>query len=324
MMKKSKIELIDILPIAALVLLLIIFGALSEGMLFSSFNIQSIIQSSIPVIIGGLGVIFVIATGGFTLSMGAVAAVAATVGAYYGSLYGAWLTILIALGIGCLSGAFLGLVCSRFHVSSFMASLALLMGMRGFLNVCNVKWQQVYLPDKLLVLNGFGTSLAVTIVAIIVISYIFEKTKFGYYCKGMGENENTMRSIGVDTVKIRHCAFIVSGIMAGIMGLLLISATGGSSSTLGNFMEMKVQMGVFLGGVLVTGGMKSKIYKLVFGSLCITVITNGLTLCGASSSVTELAEGLILMLILYLTILLSKHSNRLTFGRKNEEAEIAG
>ena len=250
MFKSGKIELIDLLPVISLVVLVIIFGITSGGGLFQSFNIQSVIRDSIPVILGGLGVIFVIATGGCDLSIGAVAAVAATVGAYYGSQYGAVWTIIIALLIGLASGIFLGFIVSRCHVSSFMASLALLMGLRGFLNVCNVTWQQVYLPESLLVINQFGPALAITVILTAIIVFLFEKTSFGYYCKGMGENENTMKSIGVNTAKVRHCAFIVSGIMAAIMGLLLISSTGGSSSTLGNFMEMKVQMGVFLGGVL--------------------------------------------------------------------------
>ena len=324
MFSSGKIQLIDVLPVVALVVLLVVFGITSGGMLFSSFNIQSVIRDSIPVILGGLGVIFVIATGGCDLSIGAVAAVAATVGAYYGSQYGAGLTIVIALLIGLVSGTFLGFIVSRCHVSSFMASLALLMGLRGFLNVCNVTWEQVYLPDSLLFINGVGPALAITIILIAIIAFVFEKTSFGYYCKGMGENENTMKSIGVNTAKVRHFAFIISGVMAAIMGLLLIAATGGSSSTLGNFMEMKVQMGVFLGGVLVSGGMRSKIYKLIFGALSITVIVNGLTLSGASSAMTELAEGIILMVILYLTIQLAGHSNLFKFKKKDEEeAEAA-
>lgn len=73
-------------------------------------------------------------------------------------------------------------------------------------------------------------------------------------------------------------------------------------------MEMKIQMAIFLGGVLVTGGMKSKIYKLVLGSLSITVIVNGLTLSGADGGISELVEGVLLMLILYVTIKSSQRS----------------
>lgn len=317
----KKIKLIDILPFIALAVLLIVFGITSGGKLLSAFSIQSVLKSSMPVIMGGLGVIFIISTGGCDLSIGAVAAVAATIGAYVGSQYGAVWTIILSILIGAASGAVLGFVCARCHVGSFMASLAFLMALRGVLNICNVTWQQVYMPQSLLVINKFGVSLAIVIVCAIIIYFIFEKTKFGYYCKGMGENENTLRSIGVNTALIRHVAFIISGIMAGIMGLLLIASTGGSSSTLGSMMEMKVQMGVFLGGVLVSGGMKSKVYKLILGALSINVITSGLTLSGASSSVTELVEGVILMGILWLTLQISDKSSKASV-KKQKGAHI--
>ena len=54
--------------------------------------------------------------------------------------------------------------------------------------------------------------------------------------------------------------------------------------------------------MLVSGGMKSKIYKLILGSLSITVIVNGLTISGADGGMSELVEGLLLMLILFVTI----------------------
>jgi ribose/xylose/arabinose/galactoside ABC-type transport system permease subunit len=144
---------------------------------------------------------------------------------------------------------------------------------------------------------------------IIIFGYIFEYTSFGYYCKGMGENESTMKSIGLNTVKIRHIAFILSGLTASIMGIILISSVGGSSSTIGQFMEMKIQMAIFLGGVLVTGGMKSRIYKLVLGSLSITVIVNGLIISGANGATSEAVEGILMMLILFLTIRMSGLNN---------------
>jgi ribose/xylose/arabinose/galactoside ABC-type transport system permease subunit len=105
---------------------------------------------------------------------------------------------------------------------------------------------------------------------------------------------------------MRHIAFILSGLTASIMGIILISNVGGSSSTLGQFMEMKIQMAIFLGGFLVTGGMKSRIYKLILGSLSITVIVNGLMISGANGATTEAVEGILMMLILFLTIKMSK------------------
>ena len=301
-MKQKNIRLYDFLPLIALAVLVVVFGISSQGKLFTPFNLMANCTQSIPVIIGGLGVMFAVSMGGCDLSVGGVAAVSATVGAYLGGQYGIGVMVIVAMLIGLVSGTFVGFVVSRLHVPSFMVTLAMLIGLRGFLNVLLVAWGQVYNPAGLSALNSFGASLALAVVMVAVVGCIFEKTSFGYYCKGMGENENTMRSIGVDTAKVRHIAYIISGLTAAVMGLVLISSVGGSSSTLGQFMEMKIQMAIFLGGVLVSGGMKSKIYKLILGSLSITVIVNGLTISGADGGMSELVEGLLLMLILFVTI----------------------
>lgn len=301
-MKQNKIQIYDLLPLIALAVLVLAFGVTSQGKLFSLFNLKSICTQSIPVIIGGLGVLFVVSMGGCDLSVGAVAAVSATVGAYLGGQYGVGVMVVVSLAIGLLCGALVGFLVSRLHVPSFMVTLAMLIGMRGILNVLLVAWGQVYNPEGIRGLSAFGSSLLLTVVLLAVIGYVFEKTSLGYTCKGMGENENTMKSIGVNTVKIRQIAYMISGLTAAVMGLVLISSVGGSSSTLGQFMEMKIQMAIFLGGVLVSGGMKTKVYKLILGSLSITVIVNGLTLSGANGGVSELVEGVLLMLILFMTI----------------------
>ena len=324
-MKRTKVQLFDLLPLIALVVLVIAFGITSQGRIFSPFNLKSICTQSIPVIIGGLGVMFAVAMGGCDLSVGAVAAVSATVGAWVGSQYGLPVMILVALLIGLVSGIVVGFIVSRLHVPSFMVTLAMLIGMRGFVNALLSAWGQVYNPDGLGELSSFGASMALVVVLVIVVGCVFEKTSFGYYCKGMGENENTMKSIGVDTAKVRHIAYIISGVLASVMGLVLISSVGGSSSTLGQFMEMKIQMAIFLGGVLVTGGMKSKIYKLILGSLSITVITNGLTLSGAGGGITEMVEGILLMLILFVTIKTSSLPGKGRSSKdKNKQAAAVG
>jgi ribose transport system permease protein len=70
-------------------------------------------------------------------------------------------------------------------------------------------------------------------------------------------------------------------------------------------------MAIFLGGVLVTGGNSAKIYKVLLGSFSITIIVNGLALIGlAESQYSQTVEGLLLLLILFMTILASRKSER--------------
>ena len=76
---------------------------------------------------------------------------------------------------------------------------------------------------------------------------------------------------------------------------------------------MKVAMAIFFGGVLVTGGSSARFYKVILGSLSITVIVYGLSLIGMSDSqISESVEGGLLLIILFITILTNRHR----IGRK--------
>lgn len=80
---------------------------------------------------------------------------------------------------------------------------------------------------------------------------------------------------------------------------------------MGVFFEIKVAMAIFLGGVLVTGGTSTKLYKVLLGSFSITIIVNGLALIGLSETqYSQSVEGILLLLILYVTIIANKRKNR--------------
>ena len=89
---------------------------------------------------------------------------------------------------------------------------------------------------------------------------------------------------------------------------------------MGTFLEMKVAMAVFFGGVLVTGGTSARFYKVILGSLSISIIVYGLSLMGMSDShISQSVEGVLLLLILFLTIITSRNRG----GREEKNAESA-
>ena len=101
--------------------------------------------------------------------------------------------------------------------------------------------------------------------------------------------------------------FAVSGLMAGLGAVFSMGTVGGTTMTMGAFLEMKVAMAIFFGGVLVTGGSSARFYKVILGSLSITVIVYGLSLIGMSDSqISESVEGGLLLIILFITILTNR------------------
>jgi len=301
-MKKIKVNSIDIIPVLILVILVVIFAILSGGLSLSSYNIGKLIIQLVPIMLGSLGVIFVVSLGSTDISIGANAAMAATLAAMVTLKTGQSLIFFpLTVVISSLIGLLIGTIATKFKVGTFILTLAMLIGCRGFLNyvVSSVK---ITTPKGLKLLATTPFALAVLIVSIAIVYYVFEKTKFGYYCKCVGENERTIRSVGINVDKIRVTCFVISGFFAGVVGVTQLCRVGGATNTLCNMLEMRVQMAIFLGGILTTGGFSAKLYKAIIGSITITIIENGLTICGASSQVSEAVEGILLVAILVITI----------------------
>jgi ribose transport system permease protein len=139
-------------------------------------------------------------------------------------------------------------------------------------------------------------------VLVLLMGYLFEYTRVGYYSKVIGENETVGKFTGISVNKMKILAFIFSGVMAGIVGAFTISRIGGVDPGMGNFFELQVMLALFIGGVPVTGGMGSKIYKLLIGAPTIALLENGLVLCRVRGELSELIEGIVLILVVFITL----------------------
>ena len=305
MKKQSKIQLLDIVPIFILAGIFIIFTVASNGATLSSYNLKLLCTNVVPVIIGSLGCIFVIALGGTDISIGASAALCSSIAAVISAQTAGWVAIPVTIILSTALGALIGFIVTKFHVGSFMCTLAILIAGRGLLNFM-LQQSSIAAPKGISFVTTFAFTIILLIALIVIVWFVFEYTKFGFYCKCIGENERTVHSVGINVKKIRIICFMISGLMAGIIGLVQICRVGGSTSTLCNMLEMKVQMAIFLGGILTTGGFSAKIYKLIIGSFTIVVIENGMIILGVSSAISEAIEGIILVAILITTVYCSK------------------
>lgn len=305
MKKQGKIQLLDIVPIFILAGIFIIFTVASNGATLSSYNLKLLCTNVVPVIIGSLGCIFVIVLGGTDISIGASAALCSSIAAVISAQTAGWVAIPVTIILSTALGALIGFIVTKFHVGSFMCTLAILIAGRGLLNFM-LQQSSIAAPKGISFVTSFAFTIILLIALIVIVWFVFEYTKFGFYCKCIGENERTVHSVGINVKKIRIICFMISGLMAGIIGLVQICRVGGSTSTLCNMLEMKVQMAIFLGGILTTGGFSAKIYKLIIGSFTIVVIENGMIILGVSSALSEAIEGIILVAILITTVYCSK------------------
>lgn len=302
-MKKLKIE--ESLSFFVLVILIVVFGIITKGSVFSVNNMLSLVNQSVNTIIAGLGMIFVVAMGATDITQGSLVAVCASVAGIAATEISLVLAFPVAIIVGIASGSIMGIVNAKFKVPSFMVSLSLLIALRALVSLI-LNSKAIILPQELLVLDTVPVKVSVMIILTIIITVVLERTPFGSYCKAIGENENAMRFTGVDVTRIKIIAFIISGLMTGIASVFVMARLGGANNTMGSGFEMRIMMAMFIGGVPVSGGMKTKIHKLLLGAPMIVLLENGLVLCGASGAITQLARGIVLLGVVYATGLIKK------------------
>lgn len=303
-MKQQKFDFNKAVPFISLIVILLIFAILTQGNMFSAFNIKTLIDQTVVLLVMCSGAIFVIALGCSDLSVGVVSAMCALVSDIVFQTTGSViLMIASALAIGIGFGLMNGVINAKFKVPSFMETLAVLIGLRGIINFIQNKVGISQAAPAVMLLQKQYVKIPLLIAIVFVSWYLLERTGFGANVKAIGENEIVAKSVGKPINKVKILCFMLSGLTAAVAGFFIIARSGGTSTTMGTMYEMKTLIAIYVGGVLVRGGSTASTYKVIIGCFVFTIIENGLKIMGfGSSEVSELVEGILLMVILFITI----------------------
>ena len=313
-----------IIPLAILIGLFLFFTIYSGGKTVNKGNFLAIIDQATLTLLAACGTIFVVAQGGSDLSVGTTLAMSSILAGTVYTITGGdvWL-IPIVLGTCLVLGLLNGFLVSVCKVPSFMTTISMLIGVRGLVNYVIDKCGVAYASSTVRFLNNYYVKIPVLILFLILAIYVLEYTKMGRYSKAIGENEMVAISIGVPVGKIKVIGFLLSSFMAGIAGVFMMAKLSGTNFTMGSFFEMQVVQATFLGGVLVTGGNTAKIPKVIIGALTLAVIENGLVLCGwTSTDIKQIVEGIILMLVLFISIRFTDKVIEVGGGKNKKAVEV--
>lgn len=300
-MKQRRLSLINMLPAYTLCLVVLFFSVLSRGKILAPNNLSSVIDQSLTVMVGGMGMIFVLCHGGIDLAIGSLACLASFMAAIYAMPYGIVPVFLAAILTGVASGGITGIIAARFKVPSFMVTVALQTGLRGIANYLSTTSGILLISPELQTFDKIQVKVPFVIGLMVLMWYVFEYTRLGKYSKAIGENELCSKISGVNVTRVKICDFVICGAIAGIAGVLMMTRTGGASNMLGKGFELRVIMALFLGSVPVVGGMDSKMFKVIIGALTVIVLENGLSVSGISGGLYQLIEGVMMILMCVLT-----------------------
>jgi ribose transport system permease protein len=294
-----KFSLRDAGTLLGLILIIVVFSALSPVFLTAPNWINILQQSSINAAIA-LGMTLVIISGGIDLSVGPTAALSAVIGAsLMVSGVPVPLAIMASLGVGMLCGLFNGVLVAYAGLQPFIVTLGGLSLYRALALIYTGGNPIFGIPPEFRALtNGtvFGVPNPVVAVAIIalILWVVLNNTPLGEYILAVGGNEEAARIAGVAVAKTKVATFVISGTLASIAALILVGRLGAAEPTIGNLWELDAIAAAAIGGASLMGG-KGSIVGTIIGAIILGALRNGLTLMNVQAFYQLLATGVIII-----------------------------
>ncbi len=290
-----------------------LFAAVLGGKGFlNQNNILNILRQTSMISIMAVAGVFVMGAAQIDLTVGSVAAMSAMiVSLILRSTNSIPLALGAALAFGCAIGMINGLLVTRLGLPSFLATLGVMQMVRGA-----AMWitdtAAVPIDNELFCrIFGVGTIFGLpvligwTILFYVVGIILFNRTPFGRHVLATGGNEVAAGYSGIDTVKVKIIAFMMSGAFAAFAGIMYSGRLQAGRYSYGDGDEMSVIASVVLGGTAMSGGTGSVIGAL-FGSILMGMINNALILANLTSAQQTMVKGGIIVLAVAISNLAQK------------------
>ena len=287
---------------AAIVLLVAIATILNPGFL-SAGNLRVQAFQLVPTLLVSLGMAMVIATEGVDLSVGAVIALAASlVPLYLG--YNAYIAIVVCVVGGVVAGSIGGLMVAVAKVQPIVATLALMIGLRGVAVIFNGNQAKpvsdpTFNAIGLDSVGGVPIMLVIAVVAVLIVLFVVRRTTFGRQLVAVGDNRAASALAGLPVRRVLLTVYIVSGVLAALAGVMLVGhGAEADPANQGLNIELSAITAVVVGGTPLTGG-RIRVLGTVAGAVFMQLLSATLIQHNVRTSFAQMAEAVIICLAVY-------------------------
>lgn len=266
------------------------------------------------IVIVAVGMTLVIATGGIDLSVGSLMAISGALAPliFLGQLFplphptvGVALAFIVPVLVAGAFGWFNGWLITRFSIQPIVATLVLFIAGRGIAQVLTNGNLQVFkVPEFQFI--GLGRVLGVPFQAILMLAIValaawaLRRTVFGREILAVGGNERAARLSGIPVGRVKRRVYFISGLCAGIAGLIVIAINSASDANLiGLGMELDAIAAVAVGGTLLTGG-RATVLGTLLGALIIQLVRYTLLANGVPDAAALIVKAAIIVLAVWL------------------------
>lgn len=290
-----------LLGIFGLLLAVCLFATWASESFRSGYNVENLIRRTALFGVIGIGVTFVIVTGGIDLSVGSILGLTAILLGVFWKNLGLPLpaAILLAMACGTFAGWVNGLIITRFGVPPLIATLATLALYRGLAEGISEarsvrgypEWFFFFGQGEVL---GVPFQLWVLGIATVIAAVILGLTPFGRATYAIGANEVAARFSGIRVNATKLWIYTASGFCAALAAVIFVSRVTTTRSDMGTGLELDAITAVVLGGTSIFGG-RGTIIGTALGLILIQALKNGLALSGVKGDGTIVVIGLVLI-----------------------------
>jgi ribose transport system permease protein len=272
-------------------------------------NLLNIANQIAIIAILAIGMTMVIITGGIDLSVGSLLALSAVVATWlireYAGALEAGTGGMIAACAGALVvtgvvGALSGWITTRFDVPPFIVTLAVMLIASGCAYTLAENQSIYQIPESFIWLGrgtgplGIPNAVILMLVLYAAAHVVMSQTRIGRYLYAVGGNREAAHVSGVPVKRVILFAYMVSGVLAGLGGVIMASNLKSGSATYGSMYELYVIAAVVAGGASLSGG-KGHMANTLMGALTIAIIQNGMNLTNVESQKQKIVLGAVIL-----------------------------
>ena len=298
------LEIREVGAVLPLIIGFLLFTVKSDRFL-SAENMINVLRIASFTMICAIGESYLLISGSWDISIGAVYSLGGVVAGLAMTTYGLpiWLSVVLALAVGAVVGVINGFLVQKLDMPAFVATVGTQFMAKGLVQGITRGTPVYPLPDAFLKvgqdnLNLFGVSIpwvvVIAVIMAVIAGLILKYTTYGRKLYAAGGNGEAARLAGIPTSRLRFGAFILTGVLASLTGVLMASRLGSAQGNVGNGFEMMVIAGAVIGGISMNGGAGS-IFGMALGAFFMAMITNGMTLIKISAYWQTLVTGALLI-----------------------------
>ncbi|MYD43802.1 MAG: ABC transporter permease [Gammaproteobacteria bacterium] len=289
----------------SLLAIVVFFSLISES--FLSLTTLATLLNQLPALtVVAIGMTLVLISGGIDLSVGSVVALSSGV-------IGAGIVILglpipLAACLGILAGGIVGLangsLGAYLRLPIFIVTLGMLEVSRGLAYLVTDS-QTIYIGSAIQAFAmpwasiGMSTSILVALTLVVAFEFLLRSTIFGRQIVAVGSNESAAEISGIDPKRVRCAVLVISGLLAGLGGLMNAAYLGSADPNAGIGLELSAIAAAVIGGTSLMGGRGSVVGAFV-GVLIVSVLQIGLAQIGITEPTKRVITGAVIILAVIL------------------------